>query len=128
MTISAYIEDLLLNHVLGSSTTPFVTTTSVYMSLHTGDPGETGTGSPLASCPRFAVHIGAAVSATAANDSTASVIASATGTVTHVALWDATSTGTGNCFWYGALTASKVVANVGDTVTLAVGALTVTVD
>ena len=128
MSISNYLEDLFLNHVLTSSTTPFVTTTSVYMSLHTADPGETGTGSPLASCPRFLVHFGAAASATGANDTTASVVASATGTITHAALWDATATGTANCLWYGPLSASKVVANVGDTVTLAVGALTVSID
>ena len=128
MSISNYLEDLILNHVLTSSTTPFVTTTSVWMSLHTADPGETGTGSPLASCPRFLVHMGSAVSATAANDTTASVIASATGTVSHAALWDSSATGTANCLWYGALAASKTVANVGDTVTLAVGGLTVALD
>jgi len=127
MTISNYIEDLALNHILGSATTPFVTTTSVFASLHTATPTETGTGSPLASAPRFQVIFGAAASATAANNATASVVVSATGTVTDIALWDGTATGTANCLWYGALTAAKAV-NAGDTVTLAVGGLTVSLD
>jgi len=105
-----------------------VTTTTVYAALHTADPGETGTASPLASCPRFSIHFGAAASATSANDASASVIASATGTITHISLWDGSDTGTANCLWYGALTASKTVANVGDTLNVASGALTVSLD
>lgn len=123
MSISNYLEDSLLNLVLRNTTFPPIT--AVYASLHTADPGETGTGSPIASSPRFAVTFAAAASATAANSATASVVCSATGTITHLGLWDASSTATANHLWSGALTASKTVANVGDTVTLAVGALTV---
>ena len=127
MTISNYLEAKILDHVLTSSTTPFVTTTVTWCSLHTGDPGETGTGSPLASCPRFLVHFGAAASATNAADATASVVTSASGTVTYVALWDTSATGTANNLWSGALGTSKAV-NSGDTVTVAVGDITVTLD
>lgn len=123
MTISNYLEDSLLNLVLGNTTFPAITT--VWASLHTADPGETGTGSPLASCPRFSVAFGAAASATAANNATASVVASSTGTVTFVGLWDGSATATANHLWSGALGTAKTVANVGDTVTLASGALTV---
>lgn len=128
MSLSNFLEDLVLNHVLTSSTTPFVTSTVIWGSLHTADPGETGTASPLASCPRFLVHFGVAASATSANDATASVVASSTGTVTHVGLWDGSATATANHLWSGALAANKTVANVGDTVTLAIGALTVTLN
>jgi hypothetical protein len=126
LSLSNYLEDLCLNHVLTSSTAPFVTTTNIYVSLHTADPTESGTASPLASAGRFLVHFGVAASATSANDATASVVCSATGTITHVGLWDGSATATANHLWNGALTASKTVANVGDTVTLAIGALTVT--
>ena len=123
MSISNYLEDNLLNLVLRNTT--FGAITAVYMSLHTADPGETGTGSPLASCPRFAVTFNAAASATSVNGATASVVASSTGTVTYAGLWDGASTATANHLWSGALGTSKVVANVGDTVTLASGALAV---
>ena len=123
MTISNYLEDSLLNLVLRNTTFPAIA--AVWGSLHTADPGETGTGSPLASSPRFSVAFGAAASATAANNATASVVCNATGTVTYVGLWDGSSTATANHLWSGALGTSKVVANVGDVVTVAVGALTV---
>jgi hypothetical protein len=126
MSMSDYIEGLVLTHILTTSTTPFVTTTAVYASLHTADPTETGTASPLASAGRFLVHFGAPANATSANDATASVVCSATGTITHVGLWDGSATATANHLWNGALSANKTVANVGDTVTLAIGALTVT--
>lgn len=123
MSISNYLEDKLLDLVLRNTT--FAAITTVWASLHTADPGETGTGSPLASCPRFSVSFNAAASATGVNSASASVVASSTGTVTHLGLWDGSSTATANHLWSGALTASKVVANVGDTVELASGQLAV---
>ena len=128
MTLSNYIEDLALNHIVTNSTTPFVTTTTIFCSLHTGDPGETGTANPLASCPRFAVVFGAAASATCANNATASVVSSATGTVTFAGLWDGSDTALANHIWSGALGTSKTIANALDTVTLAVGDLRVSLN
>lgn len=130
MSITNTVEDLILNHVLTSSTAGFVTTTNVYAMLHTADPGETATASKLASCARFLVHFSAAASATADNDATASVVTSAAGTITHLSLWNTTeATGTAGTFglWSGALTASKTV-NAGDTITLASDALNVSVN
>ena len=127
MTISNYMETRILDRVFGRTTTP-LNSTLIYASLHTADPGETGTNAPLASCPRFSVHFGAAGGSTIANDTTASIVASATGGLTHVALWDSSDTATANCLWSGPLNTTKTVANTGDTVTLAVGALVVTID
>jgi hypothetical protein len=127
MTISNYLEGLILTHVLTTSTAAFVTTTAVYGSLHTGDPGETGTGNPLASCARFPIHFSVPASSTSVNDEAASVVASATGTITHMALWDGSATNTANCLWYGSLTTPKNV-NAGDTINLASGALAVSLD
>ena len=122
MSISNYLEDNLLNLVLRNTTFPAIT--AVYASLHTADPGETGTASPLASCARFAVTFNAAASATCVNSASASVVTSASGTISHVGLWDASATATANHLWSGALATTKNV-NVGDTITLASGALTV---
>lgn len=123
MTISDYLEDKLLDLVLRNTTFPPITT--VWASLHTADPGETGTGSPLASAPRFQVSFNVAASATSVNSASASVVVSATGTISYIGLWDASSTATANHLWSGALGTAKTVANVGDTVTLASAALSV---
>lgn len=132
MSISNYLEAAVLNQVFSTGHATFSgLTTGLWVSLHTADPGETGTGTPLASCPRMQVTF-ASTTATGigfvSNNATASVVASATGDVTHVALWDGSSTATANCLWTGALSATKTISNSGDTVTLAIGALTITLD
>jgi len=120
MSLSNFIENKVLDHILTSSTTPFVTTTTVWASLHTADPGETGTASPLASCPRFIVHFGPATSATSFNDTAASVVSNAVGTVTHMAFWDGSSTATANCLGSASMTSGGVrMAAAGSTFTLA---------
>jgi len=68
------------------------------------------------------------VSATCINDTSASVVACATGGVSHLALWDGSATATANCLWSGALDSTKTVANVGDTVTLATADLRVSLN
>lgn len=125
MTLSNYSEDNLLNWWLRNSTVGFTPPTAWWLSLHTADPGETGTASPLASCPRFQVTFSAAASATADNDATASVVSSATGTITFAGLWDGSATLTANHLWSGAVSPTFTVANVGDTVTLASDALSI---
>ena len=58
MSISNYLEDKLLDQILRNTTFPAIS--AVWGSLHTADPGEAGTASPLASAPRFALAFGAA--------------------------------------------------------------------
>lgn len=106
------------------SNTTFPPITAVYAELHTADPTETGTGSPLASCKRMAVVFNTPTSQ-AVNATTVDFAASASGTISHISLWDASATATANCLWSGALATTKNV-NVGDTVRLASGQLTVT--
>ena len=125
--ISANLADKILNQVFSTGHATFLgNTTGVWVQLHTGDPGKTCTANVLASCPRFIVPFGTAGSATIANNATASVVSSATGTVTHISTWDSSDTASGNALFYGAIT-NKQIGNVGDTVTLAVGSLTITV-
>ena len=126
MSISNYLEGKLLDQVFFNTTFPPIT--GVWGSLHTADPTETGTGGPLAQCPRQAITFNAQSGSTSVNAALVTFACSATGTITHMALWDGSSTATANCLWYGALTASKVVANVGDTVQLTSGSLSVTID
>ena len=125
MTISNYLEDKLLDLVLRNTTFPPIA--AVWASLHTDDPGETGTGSPLASCPRFPVTFGAAASATSANNATASVVTSASAVkITYIGLWDGSATATANHLWSGQMTSAGVrILAAGATVTLAVGILNV---
>ena len=125
MSISNYLEDAILNYCLLNSTAGFTPIAAVYGSLHTADPGETGTNAPLASCARQAIVFNAAASATAVNATTVTFACSATGTVSHLGLWDGSATDTANHLWSGALATAKVVANVGDSVAFASGAIAV---
>ncbi len=123
MSISNYLEDALLNLSLMNTTFPAIT--AIYGSLHTADPGETGSAAPLASCPRVAIVFNAAASATCVNATGVTWTCNATGTITYLGLWDGSATATANHLWSGALATAKTVANVGDTVTLASAALAV---
>lgn len=125
MTIANDLEAKLLNLALVN--TSFAAIVTVYGALHTADPGETATASPLASTPRVAIAFNAAVSSTCVNATTVDWAPQASGTITYLSLWDGSSTVTANAMWSGALTTSKAV-NAGDTVRLTSGSLAVTLD
>lgn len=107
---------------------------SLYISLHTGDPGEAGnqTTSECAfgSYARVAVaRSGSGFTVSGDTASNAAVIAfpectSGSETVTHVAIGTASSS-TGQILYKGALTASRAVSS-GITLQFAIGALQVT--
>ncbi len=127
MTISNYLENKLLDLVLLGATFPPIS--ARFASLHKGDPGETGTGNPLASCPRFAIAFNAAGTATSVNAAAVSVVSAASGLITHIALWDGSSTSTANCLWICPMTSGGVtIGAAGSTCTLASGVLRVTLD
>lgn len=132
MSASNYLELELLDHVLGGA--DYTRPATVYISLHTGDPGETGA-SEVASSNNYsrasvtnnATNFPAAASGSKSNDT---VIQFATpsgtwGTVTHFGIWDAATTG--NFLFGGALSVSKTI-NSGDDVEFGVGAMTITAD
>lgn len=124
MAISAYLKDRLLNLTLRNTTFPAITT--VWCSLHVGDPGQTGTGSPLASCPRFPVTFNAAVSATCVQAATASVISSASAAaISWLGLWDGSATATANHLWNGQCASNTRILAAGATCTLASGIIKV---
>jgi hypothetical protein len=125
MSMSNYLENELLDHVFGVGA--FTQPSGVYVKLHLGDPGEDGTGNPATETTRVQGTFGSAASGGTISN-TAQVQwtgLAATETLTHVSLWDASTSG--NCLWAGPL-ASSVNVNIGGTFTIPIGDLDVSLD
>lgn len=108
-----------LNVLRGTSAATFTGVTTLFVQLHTGDPGASGTANVSSVTTRPALNYGAASGGSQAAIATLPSWASWAGTngevVTHISVWGASSGGT---FYYSAaLTASKTV-NTGDTLNL----------
>jgi hypothetical protein len=117
--ISSYLGNAWLD-ALGNNTSFAVTT--VYVKLHTGDPGANGTSSPATETTRKSVSFAAASGGSLASDDavTWTNIAGSEDS-THFTAWDNVSAG--NFLFSGTITANPYTA--GDTFTIASGALTV---
>lgn len=107
-----------LNVLRGTSAASFTGVTTLFVQLHTADPGAAGTTAVSSTTTRQAVNFAAASAGSQALTGTTAWTTWA-GTngevVTHISVWGASSAGT---FYYSvALTASKTV-NTGDTLTL----------
>jgi hypothetical protein len=123
MSISNFLELELLDAVFNNSAYAVATP---YISLHTGNPGETGASEAAGgSYARQAGSFGAAAAGQVANDAAISFTAMPASTITHVGIWDAVSGG--NFLWGGALTVSRTLSS-GATAQFAIGALIVTLD
>lgn len=130
---SDYLEDALVNHIFRNST--FTRPANIYVALFTAAPSDAGGGTEVSggSYARVAVATGAssgwdASSAGATANTAAVTFPTATadwGTVTHVGLFDASTTG--NLLFWGALTASKTVSN-GDIFKFNAGDLDISLD
>lgn len=124
MSIANYLEDKLLDLVFNG--TSYAGQATVYVKLHTGDPGEDCTGNAAGNTTRESATFGASSGGAVSNDADVTwTNVSTSETYSHVSLWDASTAG--NALWYGALTASKTV-NAGDTFTIATGDLDVSLD
>jgi hypothetical protein len=111
MSISNYAELKILDHVTGEAAWTMPTT--VYVKLHTGDPGEAATSNAATETTRKAASWSAASSGSIATDATIEwTNVSTTETYSHWSLWDASTAG--NALWTGALSASAAVT-AGDT-------------
>ena len=124
MSISDYFENKILDHMLrGTAFTPPAT---VYVSLHTADPGETGanevTGGGYA---RQSVTFNAPSGGSMSNSALLRWNNMPAVTVTHVGLWDAANGG--NPLWFGALS-SSVTLTAGSAFEIPAGSLTVSID
>lgn len=108
-----------LNVLRGTSAATFTAVTTLFVQLHTGDPGASGTANVSSVTTRPALNFGAASAGSQSAIATLPSWTSWAGTngevVTHISVWGAASAGT---FYYSAqLTASKTV-NTGDTLNL----------
>lgn len=107
----------LANKVLDGigRTGSFPTAGTLYVKLHTGDPGASAASNASAVTTRSAATFSAAATGSMALSNTPSWSMTSTETISHISLWDASTSG--NFLWSGALTASKAVIN-GDTLNL----------
>jgi hypothetical protein len=122
MSISNYAELKILDHLTG--TTAWTAPSGAYVQLHTGDPGEAGTSNVATETTRKSASFNAASSGAISTSATLEwTNVAATETISHWSLWDAASSG--NCLWYGALSASASVV-AGDT--LQITSLSLTLD
>lgn len=98
--------------------------TTVFVKLHTGDPGPSGTSNAATETRRIEVDLDTPSGGVVVNSTYGEILnAAATEDATHVTLWSASSGGT--CFMIHELAvALEIVA--GETIAIAIGQLTVT--
>ena len=123
--MSNYLENALINASLRATT--FTAPSVVYVGLYTTDPTDAGTGTEVSggSYARQSATFGApsnGVSTTTA-DITFPQCTSSCGTVSHIGILDALTTG--NLLYHTPLTTSKAI-DTGDLFKIASGSLTVT--
>lgn len=98
---------------------------TLYLSLHTADPGSTGANEVTgAGYARQAITFGNPVSGVAANTAALSYVNMPAAVITHLGLWDAP---TGGNFRQSGAWSSPITEGVGNSFTVAVGAVTYTV-
>lgn len=123
--LTDYAENAALDHIMG--TAAWTMPTGVYLQLHTGAPGEDGTGNVAAFTTRTEISSWNAASALAVSNDGAVAITgfSTTETISHWSLWDASSGG--NCLVYGDF-ATPRQAGTGVTLTIGDGELDIDFD
>jgi hypothetical protein len=121
---SDYVENLALEWLLtsNSATRP----TAWYIGLHTADPTDAGTGTEVSGGSYARESVAFTVTNDTASNSATVTFTAATanwGTITHVGVWDASSSG--NLLFHGAVTTSKTI-ETGDTFQISSGNLDIT--
>ena len=123
--ISNYLENALINGTLRATT--FTAPAAVYISLHTADPTDAGTGTEVSGGSYIRQSATFAAPSNGASATNADVtFPQATGnwgTIGWIGIWDAQTTG--NMLYHTALDASKEI-DTGDIFKIASGSLTVT--
>ena len=128
MSFSNFLETEVLDHVFGGNA--YTAPGTLYLALHTADPAEDGSGTEVSTSGTAYARetVTFTVSGDTATTDAAVEYAAATasfGTVTHVAIWDASTAG--NMLAYAALTSSKVI-DTGDVFRIPAGDLDITLD
>lgn len=123
--ISNFLENALINATLRN--TSYTSPTTVYVALFTSDPTDAGSGTEVSggSYARTAVTFGAPSNGVSTNSANVEfpVCTSSWGTITHIGIMDALTTG--NLLYHTALTTSKVI-DVDDIFRITTGNLSVT--
>ena len=123
--MSDYLENEILDHILGTGA--YTMPSTVYVGLSTGSFNDDNSGTELtgSNYARESISFGAAASGTASNDAAVEFNAAtgSWGTISHFGLFDASSAG--NLLIHGALTASKVI-ETGDILQIAIGDMDIT--
>ena len=123
--MSNHLENELYDHVLRNAA--YTSPTNIYVSLHTADPTDAGTGTEVSggSYARTAVTMGAPTNGSGTNSADVQFPQSTAdwGTVTHIGIWDATTSG--NMLFHTPLDTSKNITT-GDVFKIASGSLTIT--
>ena len=123
--ITNYLENALINGTLRA--TNFTAPAAVYVSLHTADPTDAGTGAEVSggSYVRQAATFGAPSNgaSTTTADITYPQATASYGTVGWIGIWDASTSG--NLLYHSPLNTSKTI-DTGDIFKITSGSLTVT--
>ncbi|MAB51353.1 hypothetical protein [Marinobacter sp.] len=123
--MSDYLENEILDHILGTGA--YTMPTTVYVGLSTGSFNDDNSGTELSGSnyARESISFGAASSGTASNDAAVEFNAAtgSWGTISHFGIFDASTSG--NLLIHGALTASKVI-ETGDILKIAIGDMDIT--
>ena len=126
MSFSNFLETEVLDHVFGGNADTAPTTH--YLALFTGAPGEAGGGTEVSGNAYARQSVAFTVSGNLATSTAAVEYPTATGsygTVTHVGVFDALTSG--NLMCYAALSASKAIES-GDVFRVPAGDLDITLD
>lgn len=121
---SNYLENKVLDHVFGG--VPYSAPATLYLALYTSDPGDDNSGTECSGTSYARQTVAFTVTNDTASNSAAvefPVAGSSWGTITHVGILDALTTG--NLLAHGALTASKAIAS-GDVFRVELGDLDIT--
>ena len=121
---SNYLEDQIIGWAFSGATFATLPTAgTVWVSLHTGDPGDTGANEIVVGATNYLrISVAAAgwtktTAGTASATNTADIVFPASGTVTwagtvtHVGIWNSLPAGSNNFLFGGALTTSRIVAS-----------------
>ena len=126
MSFSNYLETKVLDHVFGG--TSYTAPSTLYLSLHTANPDEDGSGAEVSGGGYVRQTITFTTSGNTTSSSAAVEFPTATanyGPVTHVGVYDASSSG--NLLAYAALTSSKTI-ETGDVFRVPTGDLDISLD
>jgi len=121
---SNYLENKILDHVL--TATSYTSPSTLYLALYTSDPGDDNSGTEVSGTNYARVSATFSVTANVGTNTAAieyAAAGNAWGTITHVGVMDAASSG--NLLYHAALTSSKAITT-GDIFRVPAGSLTVT--